>query len=88
MSDISHSAVLEQELIYYPASSGIRLHISIYSTAASKEKEKGDFCFPFIQQFRSKASTLEIIICNTPASPFLWAFLLKGNKPQESLMLP
>lgn len=40
MSDISHSTAPEQELIYYPASSGIRLHVSIYNTAASKGKKK------------------------------------------------
>lgn len=90
MSDISHSTAPEQELIYYPASSGIRLHVSIYNTAASKgKKKKGGYCFSFIQQFRSKLSLLEIIICNivwslTPDCLFLWAFLLKGNKPEES----
>jgi len=59
-----------------------------FITLLHQTKKKKVFCFSFIQQFRGKASILEIIICNTvqsvtPDSPFLWAFLLKGNKTQE-----
>lgn len=62
-----------------------------FITLLHQRKKKRVFCFSFIQQFRSITSILEIIICNTvrsvtPDSLFLWAFLLKGNKTQESLM--
>lgn len=58
MSDISHSTAPEQELIYYPASSGIRLRVSIYNSAASKEKnpknKKEAFVFLLFSSLEAK----------------------------------
>lgn len=39
MRDISHPTAVEQGLIYCPHNEGIRFHVSIYNTAASKEKK-------------------------------------------------
>lgn len=54
MSDISHSTAPEQELIYYPASSGIRLHVSIYNTAASKGKKRRVLVFLLFSVLEAK----------------------------------
>lgn len=93
MRDISHPTAREQGLIYCPDSEGIRLHVSIYNTAASKGKKKKSSCFPFVQQFSSKASVLGVnhLPCRTKSQtwqPLSAGLPAKGNKMQASPTFP